>query len=350
MNKKITTLLKMIVLALGILAVCIAISKKGIGKKGDTGVTYNDFAMGTSVSVTIHGSKESQKISDEIVLAANNLSNNLISWRESGSELATLNTNYNAGEKYVLSDELYKILQSSYDICVSSKGALDITVRPLANLWNIENASSEDFSIPPFEDIADTRKLVGYDHIEFTDDGIIIDQPDMILDLGATGKGYALDLARGILEGYDMDGAIVTMGGSVLIYGKKSDGSDWKVGIRNPQGNEDDMIGYLCFEGKQNICISTSGDYEKYIDKDGYRYHHIFDAATGFPAETGLSSVTVVCENGLLSDGLSTACYVLGYDNSLPLLEQYGADAVFVFRDNTTIVTEGLYDIYVKSE
>ncbi|MBO5424291.1 MAG: FAD:protein FMN transferase [Lachnospiraceae bacterium] len=346
MSKKLITLLKMIVLALGVLTLCIVLANKNKTKKTDGGTTYYDFAMGTSVSVTLYGASDGDNISDEIIKAANSLSEELISWRTDTSELGTLNQNYVAGQEYSISEKLHYILYSSYEISEKSNGAMDITIRPLADVWNIESADSENFKIPNMEDIAEARANVGYEYLEFTDNGIILQNQAMILDLGSTGKGYALDIARDILNNNAVDGAVVTMGGSILVYGKKTDGSDWKIGIRDPEGSSEDMIGYLSFSGDTDICISTSGDYEKYIEKDGVVYHHILDRETGYPSNSGLRSVTVVCENGLISDGLSTACFVLGYDASLKLLEEYDAEAVFVLNDNQVIVTEGLKDIY----
>ena len=130
------------------------------------------------------------------------------------------------------------------------------------------------------------------------------------------------------------------------MYGAKKDGSSFRVGIRDPQGDAEDMTGYLEFASNSNTCVSSSGDYEKFIEKDGTRYHHILNRTTGYPAESGLASVTVVCQNGLYSDALSTACYVLGYEKSLPLLQKYKAEAVFIDKENQVTVTDGLKEQY----
>ncbi|MBQ9279072.1 MAG: FAD:protein FMN transferase, partial [Lachnospiraceae bacterium] len=189
---------------------------------------------------------------------------------------------------------------------------------------------------------------VMYEH----DNYVVFDKEGMMLDLGATGKGYALDVAYEMLTEHNISGAMVSVGGSILIYGTKDsykkEDNTWKVGIRDPKGSQEDLIGYLeypCEEGFSRY-ISTSGSYEKYIEKDGVRYHHIYDSKTGYPASSGLASVTVVCDNGLKSDGLSTACFVLGYEKSKELLRHYNAEAVFIDEDNNVTVTDGLKDIY----
>lgn len=349
MNKKVVALLKMIALALGLLAIGVIIYKK-VGDGKNKVCTVHDFAMGTSVNVTLYGVDDENPMGKDIIARINMLSNELISWRESTSQLYRLNNSYKPGIEYNISPELNEVIAMSYKICEDSKGALDITIRPLLNLWNIENSTADTFSIPDFMAICDMLPEIGYENVRLTDNGVIIDNEGIILDLGATGKGYALDIIRTEFLQDKISGAVVSIGGSVLVYGSKNDGSPWNIGIRDPLGDDGDMIGYLKFEGETNICISTSGDYEKYIDIDGVRLHHIFDRETGYPAQAGLHSVTVVCENGLASDGLSTACFVLGYDNSLELLKKYNAEAVFVTVDGEVIVTDGLKDNFSEAK
>jgi thiamine biosynthesis lipoprotein len=106
------------------------------------------------------------------------------------------------------------------------------------------------------------------------------------------------------------------------------------------------MIGYLEISDVDYMCVSTSGDYEKYVDYEGKRYHHILDSATGYPAQSGLSSVTVMCKSGIDSDGLSTACFVLGEEKSRSLLEKYDAGAVFIDTDGNVTMTENMKEFY----
>lgn len=349
MNKKVATLLKMIALALGLLAIGVIIYKK-IGDGKNKVFTLYDFAMGTSVSLTLYGVDDEDPMGKDIIARINTLSNELISWRESTSQLYRLNNSYEPGIEYNISPELNEVIAMSYKICEDSKGALDITIRPLLNLWNIESATVDTFSIPDFMSICEMLPEIGYENVSLTDNGVTIGKEGVILDLGATGKGYALDVIRDEFLQDKVSGAVVTIGGSVLVYGCKNDGNPWNIGVRNPFGDDGDMMGYLKFEGDVNVCISTSGDYEKYIEFDGVRFHHIFDRETGYPAQSGLKSVTVVCENGLVSDGLSTACFVLGYDNSLELLKKYNAEAVFITGDGEVIVTDGLKDNFSEAE
>lgn len=127
-----------------------------------------------------------------------------------------------------------------------------------------------------------------------------------------------------------------------MTYGEKPDGSSWKVALTDPRDTEGDYLGAITLDANQ--FLSTSGDYEKYFIEDGIRYHHILDPKTGYPVQNGLTSVTIVCDQGYLADGLSTACFVLGMDAAKPLLEKYDAEAVFVDEDKNVYVTSGLMD------
>ena len=173
-----------------------------------------------------------------------------------------------------------------------------------------------------------------------------------ILDLGSVGKGYALDVVYDALKpeiGKTLDGGVIAVGGSILVFGKREDGSGasegkgFRVGIRDPEGQSEDVLGVITFpENTEKCCISTSGGYEKYVEKDGVRYHHIIDPATLHPADSGLASVTVVCENGLVSDGLSTACFILGEEKAKQLLSEYGAEGILIREDGSRYITPGL--------
>ena len=125
----------------------------------------------------------------------------------------------------------------------------------------------------------------------------------------------------------------------MLTFGEKPDGSDWKVGIANP-ADPSERIGVLTLEGQW--CISTSGDYERYVEADGVRYHHIIDPATGYPADSGVSGVTVLTKDGFLSDALSTACFILGPEKGMALASQYGAEVLFVNRDSSILMSDGM--------
>lgn len=357
MNRKIVDLIKMLSLAIILIGVAIVYKKYNNSNKGDCVYrSVYDFSMGTSVQVTVYGNTDKNFKPEDIVNEIQKLDEEVISWRSDKSELYKLNHEYVVDEPYYISNELMKPLMDSAVLSQDSFGALDLTIRPLAMLWNIEEATEDNFVVPDDSEIKETLKNVGYNDVDVVmyehDNYVVFDKDNMMLDLGSTGKGYALDVAYNILKEHNIKGAMVSVGGSILIYGEKAGGGTendtWKVGIRDPKGGQEDMLGYLEFPCKKGFSkyISTSGSYEKYIDKDNVRYHHIFDSSTGYPSASGLAGVTVVCDNGLNSDGLSTACFVLGYEKSLDLLRHYNAEAIFIDEDNNVRVTEGLEGIY----
>lgn len=357
-NRRLTAFIKMLAVAVGLILL-YSLYKGNLSEnnasENDAGYTkrastFYDFTMGTSVSLSFYGKDSyAEKYSSDIIEKLNHIDTGIMSWRDKESEVFCLNNGYKPGEKWVVSDELYGILAQSLAVCRDSDGALDITIRPLADVWNIEGADSESFEVPDSRDIDLALQNTGYEVIDIGDNTITINKPDILLDFGAVGKGYALDVARSYIKDKDLDGAVISVGGSVLVYGSKGDGTDWHIGVRNPKGDQGDMIGYIIVKDQADVCISTSGDYEKYFLVDGIRYHHILDRTTGYPADSGLASVTVVCENGLYSDALSTACFVLGYEKSLDLLEKYNAEAVFIDHDNNIKVTEGLKDVFIEN-
>ncbi len=355
MNKKLSALIKTLALAVGMVGLFVLLFERP-GKDSniaDNGVvnqgTAYDFAMGTSMSVQIYDDNEEQ-IRQEIFSTIKKLDTQVISWREDASELGKLNSGYIVNMPWDVSEILYTALAQSCEICKDSNGALDITIRPLANVWGIE--SSNDFIPPTEKAIDEALELVGYENIQLgqIDDNlqgeVTVTQEDIIIDLGAVGKGYALDVVKGILTDNEVKGALVTVGGSIMVYGNKADNSNWRVGIRDPKESisSEKMMGYLEFMPGTVTCISTSGGYEKFKEYEGIKYHHILDRSTGYPAESELLSVTIVCDNGLVSDGLSTACFVLGYEKSLEILDKYNAEAVFVMTDGDIIITDGLVD------
>lgn len=308
----------------------------------DDSESLTDTAMGTDCSVRVFGAKGAAK---DIMDMLSDIENKYLSWRVEGSDIANLNENASEKESVTPSEWTYDYLKKIFELAQKSDGAFDPTLGSLSQLWNLGTANPY---IPQKSEVTELLSKTGWENVSF-DDGEVFLKNGVQIDLGAVGKGIGCDEALKILEEKNASAAVVSVGGSILTYGEKTDGKPWKVGIANPR-NEDgeSYLGALTIEGTRSI--STSGDYEKYVLEDGVRYHHILDPKTGYPSDSGLISVTVVCEEGWLSDGLSTACFVLGYDDSLPLLEEYDAEAVFVTKEKEVVVTDGLKDIFTLTD
>lgn len=285
----------------------------------------NVVAMGTIVSQKLYGegsAKHIEKISTLI-----NALDDEISWREESSAVAKINS----GEA-VKSRQVTDIIEKCLQVTKDSDGAFDITIGGVTRLWNIGEDSQR---VPAKKEIDLELQNVGSDKVSIASNTISL-QDGTKLDLGAVGKGAACDNVMTYLKASDIKGAVVSVGGSIVAYGKyNKKGDKWRIAVKHPR-NENEYLGVISLsEG----FVSTSGDYERYFEQDGKRYHHIIDATTGYPADSGVISVTVVCDSGILSDALSTACFILGEKESKSLLEKYNASAIFVDSElNVSVV------------
>lgn len=322
--------------------VCSCISTQLVWAAKTDSESITDTAMGTDCSVRVYGSDGTAK---DIMDMLSDIENKYLSWRIEGSDIANINENVSESEPVMPSKWTYSYLENVLDLARESNGAFDPTLGRVSQLWNLE---SDNPYIPSKSELTELLLETGWEKISLGGGEVFL-KDGVQIDLGAVGKGIGCDEARKMLEETDADAAVVSVGGSILTYGKKPDGKSWKIGIANPRTEDgESYLGSLTIDG--TCSISTSGDYEKYVIEDGVRYHHILDPKTGYPAESGLISVTIVCDDGWLSDGLSTACFVLGYEDSLPLLETYQAEAVFVTEDKEVIVTDGLKDMFTLTD
>lgn len=320
------------------------LSFTGCGKKVHV---YNkvDTGMGTIINQKLYlkdcTSQDEAEIAGSIMDIIGVLENDLLSWRLPSSEIYKINESAGKGE-ITLSSELETMLNTILDISRESQGALDITIGDTVQLWNIDaylNGNLEKFYPPTEEAIKESLKDVGYQKIQIDQDKISLPE-NMKLDMGALGKGIACDEIYEYLMNQDrVKGASISVGGSILTYGKKSNGEKWNVAIINPS-DTDNYIGYFALEGKW--CVSTSGSYERVIKQDENVYHHILDPITGYPADSGITSVSILCESGILSDALSTACFVLGGEEGLLLAEEFNAHAVIVDQSGQIYTTKGI--------
>lgn len=298
--------------------------------------TYSktDFAMDTVVSETLYTTGED--ITADVITALKDVEKNWISWTEEGSQIYEINQN--AGSTTTVSDETAGYLKQVLDLSEASGGAMDPTMGKVIRLWDIDG---ENPHVPAEDDLKSLLADVGYDKVILNGNDVIMPE-SVTLDLGAAGKGIGCDAAKKILDAdKNVSGMILNLGGSsVMSYGSKPDGSAWQVAVTDPRDTEGDYLGVVTLNGTE--FLSTSGDYEKYFIEGGIRYHHILDPSTGYPARSGLTSVTVVCDDGLDADGLSTACFVLGKDKAEKLLKKYNADGLFVDDSGHIWLTEGM--------
>lgn len=327
-------------------ALCLAfvlLLQTGCGTPNPTKYQRVDTAMGTVVSMTVY-TTGSQEILDELFDGVKELEQDTLSRRIPTSEIGRANA-MSGQEEIALSELCGKTIETCLQIAEDADGAFQPALGNLITLWNIDEQAQGPSSaavIPTEAEIAEALEHCDYHDIKLNREQDIYRlslENDVQIDLGAVGKGLALDVLRELLEKSKVSGATVSVGGSVLVYGEKPDEIPWKVGIVNPLA-PGESLGILTVPAGQ--CVSTSGDYERYIEADGKRYHHILDSSTGYPAESGVRSVTILCENGMISDALSTACFVLGTEEGLKLAAKYNAEVLFVTESGEMVMSDGM--------
>lgn len=319
---------------LGILVLAVGVGL-GLAAAGE-GYTLTTYSMGSYVQQTVYGGNR-----EEAAAAASSAVTELeglISRNVADSDIIRLNQA--AGTEFLEIDQrTWDVLNTSLQVCQASNGAFDITIGPISGLWGFD---TQEPHLPQDSTIQSLLPMVDYENLSLLEDGTAALQVHgTALDLGAVGKGAGCDAAIAAYQENGADRAIVSVGGSVGVYGRKPGDQPWRIAVRDP--DSDGSLGELAiYEG----FLSTSGSYEKTFTQDGVTYHHILDPRTGYPADSDLLSVTVWSPGGALSDSLSTACFILGMEESLPLLEEFDSGAIFITEDHQIYVTENLQDTF----
>lgn len=237
-----------------------------------------------------------------------------------------------------------KLFETALDVSQKTGGAFDITVLPLVDLWQ---ECEKTQSLPSETAMQTALSRVGFEKLAVTSDRAVSKALGTAVDFGGIGKGAAIQYLIDYLKTTDVAGGLVSFGSNVAVFGEKPDGSEFLIGLRDPH----DRTAYAgALTLKKGEVLSVSGDYERYYTIDGTQYHHILDTVTGYPAETGLSSVAVVCRDGALADALSTALFVMGEEDAMALYASgtYAFEAVFIRANGSIRVTKGLEKRFEK--
>ena len=319
---------------LAALFVCVAALLAGCAR-GAVPQTASNFAMGSLIEVKAYPAGALPEGFTQALFSAAQALDGAISATAPEAQIARLNA---AGTGTCGADTL-NVLRTSLGLCVALDGRLDITLGAVTELWGFTGDSPR---VPEETALREALATKGVEKVRAEGASVSL-APGQKLDLGAVGKGAGCDAMLDILKQYGVP-AVVSFGGTVLVYGEAPAGA-WRVGIRDPQGGASDTLGTLEFSPAADgaYFVSTSGGYEKTFTENGETYHHILDPDTGYPVRGPLASVTAVGENGLVCDALSTALFVNGCnETSLRWVETYLTGAVFTFADGGVFVTDGL--------
>lgn len=310
-----------------------------------------EVALGTVCTVSLF-EDSSNKLYDKIFTELHRLEN-LMSNTISTSEISRINQN--AGiEPVKISTETFEVLSCALEIAKLSDGAFEPTIGNLVELWNINAIINDETGsilpqIPSQKQIenalskTDFTKLI----LDEKNQTAFLKKSGMKLDVGGIAKGYATDCIVKILQTEKINRALIDLGGNIYAYGYKNplEKTPWKIGIKNPLNPTGSPIEIIQCE---NSSIVTSGVYERYFEYEGKIYHHLLSAKTGFPENNDLLSVSIICNNSMLCDALSTACFILGKEKGSDLIKKINEENsisiphdfiqyVFVLEDGTVL-------------
>ncbi len=279
--------------------------------------------MGTLVTATGTQGEPLSKNDEQLILEIfHEVDASMSEWK-ADSPLSRVNAAA-GGQPVHVPKDVFDAVKRAVDIAALTSGAFDPTWAAFWSLWDFERPI-----LPTTEEVRDRLPLVNWEYVQLEDQSILLPDEGMALGLGGIAKGIALDRAREALLQSKIENFMIVVGGQVLVQGT-NEGSPWKIGIRKPDGETDEYVAILHVT---DTCISTSGDYEKYFELNGNRYHHILDPRTGFPA-IGTGSVTVITPDATLADALSTALFVMGSDHAMQLVDNL-PDVEAVIIDST---------------
>jgi len=310
----------------------------GCGSPEDPVVSRTGFALNTAVSIDLYGSYDPAIAEDAIALCASY--ETVFSRTDPDSELCRLN----AGELTEASPELAEVLTMALSYARLSNGAFDPTLGALSDLWQF---TADHPQVPPDEAIDEALEGSGYERVAL--DGCRVSLPSGChVDLGGIAKGYIAGRVRDFLAEQGVASAIINLGGNLYCLGTKPDGSPFRVGVQYPYRERDQVIAAL---EVSDVSVVTSGVYERYFEEDGVLYHHILDPATGCPVRNNLLSVTVISPSSVQADALSTACFVLGLEKGMALVDRIDDTyAIFLTEDFSLHCSAGLRETYAVTD
>ena len=334
---------------------CGNITDADTSTTGNQPISISSIKLNTAVQITIYDSQDKALLDDclalcdkyELIFSRTNEKSELyklnhrkdVSDRDFGTDGQT--TPYpvsSTANTWHISEDLAALLSEGLDITRESDGAFDIAIAPLTSLWDF---TAEDPEVPDDAAIQKALPLCSSDGVTIDGEDITLPSDDIQFDVGAIAKGYIADRLKDFLIKKGVKSAIINLGGNVLCIGSKPDGTPFKIGIQKPFADRNETEAVMDITGKS---VVSSGIYERCFKQDGKLYHHILNPQTGYPYDNGLISVTIISDQSVDGDALSTTCFALGLEDGLKFAEKKGVQAVFITEDYELHYTDGFRD------
>lgn len=297
------------------------------------------YIYDTVVTIKLYGDKASQDNLDEIAIMLEKMDKELSRTKEGGE---VYQINQEAGVKPVkISEETMDVVKQSLKYAKDMDGLFDPTIGPLVDLWGI---GTDNARVPEQSEVDAAKALIDYKSVVIDEAAgtVFLPKKGMVLDLGGIGKGYAADRIADYLKAEGIDSALIDLGGSSIIaLGHKADGSEWNIGLQDPDQSRGSQLGTIKISDE---VIDDSGVYERFFMQDGIRYHHILNPHDGYPSQNGLKSVTIMSPNATDADALSTGVFLMGAEEGLKYIESLpgGIEAFFITENNQIFATPGI--------
>ncbi|WP_426348861.1 FAD:protein FMN transferase [Alloiococcus sp. CFN-8] len=328
-------------LSLMLLSGCSYKESKEAEEKDNTPLTKTEFYMGTVITISLYDHKD-EKILDEAFERVKSIEAEL-SINAEGTEIDKINEA--AGKEAIkVSEDAFTNIKKGLEYSKETEGTFDITIGPLVKLWSI---GLPEAKVPTEEEIKAAISHIGYDKVVLDEDKrtVFLQEEGMMLDLGSIAKGYTADVIGELLKSHGVENALIDLGGNILALGENPEGRPWKIGVQNPEDTRGEIIGYVSIENKS---VVTSGIYERFLEQDGKKYHHLLNPFTGYPYDNELMGVTIISDESIDGDALSTSVFSKGLQGGIEFIETIeDVDAIFVTKEKNIYMTSGLKDNFV---
>lgn len=297
-------------------------------------ISKSGFMLNTFVTVTIYD-KDDPKILEGCLELCRSYEN-IFSKTLKGSEVYKLNHRSSDQQTVTVSDDVKALISEAQIYSERSNGGFDVTIEPLSSLWNF---TAESPVIPSEKDIKEAVLKVNYKNLKLEGNHLTFLSPDTTIDFGGVAKGYIADRLKDYLLEQGVKSAIINLGGNVLCVGEKPDGTPFKIGLQKPFADRSETIETLNIK---DMSVVSSGVYERHFIKDGVNYHHLLNPRDGYPFQNGLISVTILSDISADGDGMTTACFSLGLDEGLKLVNSLdGIYGIFITDDYEVYYSDG---------